>query len=173
MFLQKIREAAIRFAISFVPVKLPTTEERRVEIALYRAHPVPPPRKTCGPLIVAMLGIVGSGKSAVAQLLAQHIGGALVIEGDEIRTLLRTQGSPLEGTHKIELNVGLEMTRSKGVVILDSDYIDAPKRAMLLNYAKAEKVKVIFVRTVCDLDVMFGRIMSADAGEFFNRHALQ
>jgi len=42
------------------------------------------------PVIVAIIGLVGSGKSSVAQELAKHI-GATVIEGDDIRIELRKQ----------------------------------------------------------------------------------
>ena len=47
-------------------------------------------RKTQTPVIVAIIGLVGSGKSSVAQELAKHI-GATVIEGDDIRIELRKQ----------------------------------------------------------------------------------
>ena len=47
-------------------------------------------RKTEKPVIVAVIGLVGSGKSSVAQELAKHI-GATVIEGDDIRIELRKQ----------------------------------------------------------------------------------
>ena len=46
-------------------------------------------RKTKKPLIVAMIGLVGSGKSSVARELARHI-GATVVEGDAIRVELTT-----------------------------------------------------------------------------------
>lgn len=166
MFLQKIREAGIRYTIGFKPVELLTDKERGVEVALFRNNAVPS-RKTKRPLIVAMIGLVASGKSAVAQSLAERI-GAVVVEGDLIRTLLRSEGSRLEGAYKIEQDLGFEIIRQGGVAILDSDYIDAPKRAVLLNRAKVQGIEVVFIHTVCDLDVMFGRIMYADAGHFFN-----
>lgn len=166
MLLEKIREAGVRYAISFKPIEVFTSAERRVEVSLFRKNHVFS-RKTKRPFIIAMIGLVGSGKSAVARSLAERIGAA-IIEGDVIRTLLRSEGARLEGTYKIEQNFGFEIIRQGGVAILDSDYIDAPKRATLLHRAKVQGIEVVFIRTVCDLDIMFGRIMSADAGDFFN-----
>lgn len=167
MFLQQICETGIRYAIRFSSTKSLTNAEEGVQSYLHRQNPIPRSRKTKNPLIIAMIGLVGSGKSAVARSLALRI-GATIIEGDVIRTHLRANRSRLEGAYKIEQNLGFGIARRGGVAILDSDYIDAPKRAMLLHRAKAERVEVIFVRTVCDLDVMFGRIISTDAGNFFN-----
>ena len=49
-------------------------------------------RKTIQPLVVALVGLVGSGKSSVAQKLAPLI-GATVIGGDRIRVELRKRGN--------------------------------------------------------------------------------
>src|SRR3989338_2640014 len=52
-------------------------------------------RKTKEPVIVAMIGLIGSGKSSVATELAKHI-GATVVSGDGIRIELRKQGERYE-----------------------------------------------------------------------------
>lgn len=92
-------------------------------------------RKTKKPVIVAMVGLVGSGKSSVAGKLAEHI-GATIIEGDAIRILLRKEGERYEGTRKIAENIGQEIVRRGGNVIFDSDHIDPAKRASLRAVAK-------------------------------------
>lgn len=129
-----------------------------------------PARKTKNPMIVAMIGLVGSGKSSVAQELATEI-GAVVIEGDEIRVELRKLGEHYEKTRAIVEDLALEVVRKGGNVILDSDFIDAKKRASLYEKARKAGVRVAFVCTYADPDIMFGRTITADyrrdASDFF------
>ncbi len=127
-------------------------------------------RKTKKPLIVAMIGLVGSGKSSVARELARHIGGT-VVEGDNIRVELRKLGERYEQTRAIAENVALEIVSQGGNVILDSDFIDAKKRASLREKARKAGVRVVFICTYADFDVMVGRALTTDyrsiADDFF------
>lgn len=127
-------------------------------------------RKTAKPTIVAIVGLVGSGKSSVAKALAPLI-GATIVEGDAIRVGLRKVGERYEGAGKIAENAGLKVIGRGGNVIFDSDFVDAKKRASLHAEAKKSKARVVFVRTYCDFDVMAGRVMSAayqnKVGDFF------
>jgi energy-coupling factor transporter ATP-binding protein EcfA2 len=134
-------------------------------------------RKTRKPVIVAMVGLVGSGKSSVARALAGSI-GANVIEGDEIRVLLRKEGERYEGTRKIAENMALEIIKRGGNVIMDSDHVDAKKRASLRAKAKSAGVKLVFICTYSEdggqpgipgftLDTMIGRNMTGPTDEFF------
>jgi len=113
------------------------------------------------PVLVAMVGIVGSGKSSVARELAKHI-GAVVVEGDKIRQLLRRVGECFDNVSMIAENLAAELLKSGHNVILDSDAaVNPKKRKRLLGMAKKSGVKVFFVRTVAEQDVMFGRMLSA------------
>lgn len=118
-------------------------------------------RKTDKPVIVAMIGLVGSGKSSVAQELAKHI-GANVIEGDDIRIELRKQNERYERARAIAENVALEVVRQGGNVILDSDFVDAKKRASIREKARKAHVRLVFLCTYADFDVMVGRALTAD-----------
>ena len=118
-------------------------------------------RKTEKPVIVAMIGLVGSGKSSVANELAKHI-GATVIEGDDIRIELRKQGERYERARAVAENVSLEVVNQGGNVILDSDFIDAKKRASLREKARKVGIRVAFICTYADFDVMVGRVLTAD-----------
>lgn len=117
-------------------------------------------RKTEKPVIVAMIGLIGSGKSSVAQELAKHI-GATVIESDAIRVELRKQGEQYKHARMIAENATLEATGRGSNVVIDSDFIDAKKRASLHEKARKASIRVFFIRTFCDSDVMIGRIISA------------
>lgn len=127
-------------------------------------------RKTKKPIIVAMVGLVGSGKSSVTKALAPLI-GATIIEGDAIRIELRKVGERYESARKIAENSAMEIIKRGGNVIFDSDFIDAKKRASLAVKAKKNRTRVVFLRTYADFDVMAGRIMSATyqnkVGDFF------
>lgn len=118
-------------------------------------------RKTSKPVIVAMIGLVGSGKSSVAREFARHI-GATVVEGDEIRVELRKQDEYYEGARKIAENAALGIIEKGGNVVLDSDHIDAKRRASLREKARKAGVRVVFVCTYCDFDVMVGRVLSVN-----------
>lgn len=118
-------------------------------------------RKTKEPLIVAMIGLVGSGKTTIAKELAEQI-GANVIEADAIRVAIRQTGASYEKARKIAEDVALEIIKQDGNVILDSDFIDANKRASIREKARKVGVRLVFIRTYCDFDVAIGRILSAE-----------
>jgi predicted kinase len=115
--------------------------------------------KTRESIIVAMIGLVGSGKSSVAQELAKHIGGT-VIEGDAIRVCLRKHNERYERARAIAENAAIQVVRRGGNAILDSDFINPNKRASLREKARKEGIKVVFICTYADIDVMLGRMMT-------------
>lgn len=148
-----------------------TPEERVVQERLMATLPVQK-RKTDKQIVVPMVGLVGSGKSTVARALAAHI-GATVVEGDAIRAELRKEwGERYDRARAIAENLALEVIRRGGNVILDSDFVDAHKRASLRERVRVTGVRIIFVRTHCNLDVMVGRILTASnrdgIGDFFD-----
>ncbi len=116
-------------------------------------------RKTARPVVIALIGLVGSGKSSVAQELAKRI-GATVVVGDDIRIELRRQDASYEHASRIAGNAAREIVRKGGNVILDSDFIDT-KRASLREKLRGTGVRLLFIRTHCDRDVMLGRMMTA------------
>ena len=123
--------------------------------------------KTNKPLIVAIVGLVGSGKSSVARELAKHI-DATIVENDAIRIELRKQGEGYDRVWAIAENLAVEVVRLGGNVILDSDFVDAKKRASIRERARNVGARLVFIRTHCDFDVASKRIRQNDPGEFFN-----
>jgi len=117
-------------------------------------------RKTKRALVVAAVGLVGSGKTSVCKELAKAI-GATIVEGDAIRIELRKQNERYEGARKIAENAALEIIRQGGNVIFDSDHIDQKKRASVREKMKGSGARLVFMRTHCDLDVVVGRILTA------------
>lgn len=139
------------------------TVKERVAQANYLATLNVTKRKTGKPIIVALLGLVGSGKSSVSRELAKYI-GANVIEGDDIRIELRKMRERFERARAIAENIAFKVIQQGGNVILDSDFVDAKKRASIREKARLAGVRLVFIRTYCDLDVAVGRILTAGYG---------
>ncbi len=159
--INRLIEIILPFIIRYMVHKKETLtqKERRAQEVFLSSLQIKQ-RRTRRPVIVAMIGLVGSGKSSVAKELAGLIGTS-IIEGDKIRVLLRKEGERYEGTRKIAENAALEIIKRGGNVIMDSDYIDAKKRASLCAKAKKAKARLLFIRTYADYDVMAGRVNSA------------
>lgn len=118
-------------------------------------------RKTKKPVIVALLGLVGSGKSSISQELAPLI-GATVVESDAIRIQLRKAGEQYKYARQIAENVALEVIKRGGNAILDTDHADIKKRASTRRKAQKAGADLHFVRTSADPHVMLGRMLTSE-----------
>lgn len=126
-------------------------------------------RKTKKAFVVAFLGLVGSGKSSVAQELARQVGGT-VIEGDAIRIQLRKvderysygKRGRKSYVRQIAENAALEVLKRGGNVIFDADFSDEKKRASLKVKVVKAGARLVYVRTFTDPHVMLGRMLSAE-----------
>ena len=127
-------------------------------------------RKTDNPLIIGMVGLVGSGKSTVARELAPYL-EATIISGDDIRIELRKRGAGYDNTDTIALLLARYILLKGGNVIMDSDFSPADKREFLKNLTYHISVSTHFIRTICDIDIMIGRSFTGgydgSIGEFF------
>ncbi len=111
-------------------------------------------------LIIAMVGLVGSGKHTIARELAKDI-GAEVIDGDEIRIALRKMGKGYEKVRQVIETIAGEIIKRGRNVIFTSDFVDVQKRSAFEKKVKQFGARVAYVRTFCDQDVLIGRIISA------------
>lgn len=112
------------------------------------------------PVIIAMVGLVGSGKSSVARAIGRLVDAA-VISGDDIRVALRRQGKKYERARRIAEKIAERHLRNGKSVVLDSDFIDAQKRKSLEKKARAFGTPVFYVRAHAEPDIMIGCIISA------------
>ena len=115
-------------------------------------------RKTEKPIVVAMVGMIGSGKSSVANQLAKLI-KATVIEGDAIRVALRKKKQDYGQVRSITERATIYVLKKRGNVVLDSDYVTLQKRESLEEKVKKVQGRVLYLRTVADRDVMIERLI--------------
>jgi len=111
------------------------------------------------PKVVAIVGLVGSGKSSVARYLAKLI-GAKIISANIIRVALRKKGKGYgQVANLAEKEASIAVKRGKNV-ILDSDFVTLKKRKMLKRKI-GKAAKIFYLRTFSDRDVLIGRLISA------------
>ncbi|MBI2055154.1 MAG: ATP-binding protein, partial [Candidatus Sungbacteria bacterium] len=116
--------------------------------------------KTNNPVVVAIVGAIGSGKSTIARELKKHLGWA-VTSRDKIRVMLREKGRGFNPQKVNEVNFAMlaSILKNGGNVILDSDAVIRAKRKKLEKFARMFRAKVVYLRLICDPDVMLERIL--------------
>ncbi len=117
-----------------------------------------PKRETNSAVMVGIIGLVGSGKSTIAQALAQII-GATVIENDLIRLALRKEGMPYKYVWEIALESAYTALERESNIVFDADLVKPMQRDHLSKAAYAAGASAIFIRTICDYDVIIGRVL--------------
>lgn len=121
-----------------------------------------PKRQTKLPLVIAMVGLVGAGRSSVAAELAKQLGG-VVISSNDFRVQLRKKVGKFDQVSVRALaKVTADAVVAKGgIAILDSDNIAPDKRDELRKLSNAKNIRVIYMRVFSDLDVQIDRITKA------------
>jgi len=119
-----------------------------------------PKRKTKNPIVVAVVGLIGSGKSSVAKVLASLI-GATLIGGNEIRVMLRDKKQEYNPVRNITKKAISAALKANSNVVLDSDFIDPKKRTDFEKKLKELKTKMVYLRTWADRDTIIERLIKA------------
>lgn len=127
--------------------------------------------------IIAMVGLVGSGKSSVARYIAEQIQG-IIIRSDEIRVLLRQKELSYEYVQDISHEVVLEAFRRGFSVVVDSDFVQEEKRKIFeeeihkaeISLGLDQKVKIKYVRVYAPGDEMIGRMIAYVGGDVEGAH---
>ncbi len=117
------------------------------------------PRITKKPTAIAVVGLVGSGKSTTAKELARLI-KAIVLEDGAIRVILGKKRQSYEPSRAIVRQATLYVFRKGGNVILDSDFQDPQKRKRIEAVVKKAKGQIFYIRTVADRDEMIKRLIN-------------
>ncbi|QQG42756.1 MAG: AAA family ATPase [Candidatus Giovannonibacteria bacterium] len=111
------------------------------------------------PVVVAIVGLPGSGKSSIAEYLAKLI-GAKVISANAIRVALRKQNRGYGQVEIIMEKEALSAIKRRKNIILDSDFSDSKKRRRLERKA-GKAAKIVYIRTYANRDITIGRLLNA------------
>ncbi len=117
-------------------------------------------RRTKKPIVVAMVGLVGSGKSSVARTIATST-KATIVSGDKIRLAFTKKKQSYISVRNIAEKIVFSVLEKGGNVIIDSDFIDKEKRKNLKKRAGKIGAKLFYVRTFTERDVMIKRLIKA------------
>ncbi len=132
---------------------------------------------TSQPVLIAMTGLSGSGKSTVAHAIGQSL-GADVRSSDVTRKLLAgVEGSaPAEWQHGIYSREWTDRTyarlldeaeselRAPGAVVLDATFLDERWRNEAVARARNAGTSALFVHVTCDPNVVERRIRARASG---------
>jgi predicted kinase len=118
-------------------------------------------RRTKKPIVIAMIGLVGSDKNSVARAIAKSI-DATIIGGDKIRIALRKKNQSYTPVRSIAKEAMIYVVKKGGNVIMDSDFIDQEKRKNLKEKVGKIGAKLFYVRTFAERDVMIKRLIKAE-----------
>src|SRR3989344_9248570 len=103
-------------------------------------------RRTKTPVILAFVGITGSGKSTIAKALGKILGWK-IIEKDAIRVKLREEGFGFtpEKTDKIYYALINNAVSSGRSVILSSNFAEKNKRKKLEKFARKNGARILYL----------------------------
>ena len=143
-------------------------KEKKVLQGFLEAMQAIKPTRKIGPVVIAMVGLVGSGKSTIARELADRL-HAVIIRTDEIRGALRkVHAESLASVEVIASCLAREALLRRVNIVLDADVVTTEKKKQVERLVESFDAKLWYVRTVAEPDVMFTRAIAADYRDPFH-----
>lgn len=106
---------------------------------------LPLPRKKPGlPIMIGVVGLVGSGKTSVVKILSSKL-SLLRISTDEIRAALQKKGYNTLRTKEIATMLVDKYSTQGYSMALDGDSISLASRKFLKSYSAKHKIKLILI----------------------------
>lgn len=125
----------------------------------------------CGPVIIVMTGLSGTGKSTVARLLARVLDANLHRSDVVRKSLAGAQGSApdawksgiygeewTDATYSRLMELGEQSVARGRPVFLDATFLDAPRREQAADVARDLGVAFMLVETVCEEGALVRRL---------------
>jgi predicted kinase len=160
--LEAIAEALLPHVVDYLLTKENLNPKQQQVQKEFLAELTPTPRRTARPLIIAVIGLTGAGKSSVARELVKSIGGT-IITGKNVRRVLLEREEPVTQAPTIAEHLMIDIIQNGGNAIIDSDHInmDAKNRASLRKRAHALSARLVCIDVVCDFYIAIKRILTA------------
>jgi len=110
-----------------------------------------PAEQTAKPLIIATIGLIGSGRSTVTKMVAAKLKGAVLIKSDSARYLLKEAGLPWgDNVKQILKGVAVELLGKGYGVVFDGNAADEEDRKNISEIAEQTEASVYYVRINID-----------------------
>lgn len=104
--------------------------------------------------IVAMIGLIGSGRTTVAEMFAEKLKGAVLVKSDSARYLLKEINLPWgENVRQILKGVAVDLLGRGYGVVFDGNAADEEDRKNISEIANQTGAKVFYVRINIDLEI--------------------
>jgi predicted kinase len=150
-------------AESAKPLTAAETEVLDGYLATVHVSAVPAPR------LVAMVGLIGTFQSVVANQLAKKLRAAVVC-GNEIEKRLAAINGDRCRVRPLVEEAAIRLLRDGRHAIIDADWIDrADRESLERKLAEARFPAPRYVRTTCEPEVMFGHVLSLEIESIYRK----
>ena len=117
-----------------------------------------PPQKAKVPFLIAIIGLVGSGRTIVAKAIVEKIDGAVLVQANSARFLLREAATTWGDNVRRVLKIVAENLLSQGYgVVFDGASADVEDRQNISEIAEKTGAKVFYVRIIIDPEIAKAR----------------
>lgn len=113
-----------------------------------------PEAKANKPFIVATIGLVGSGRTTVAEKIVERLKGAVLASSNSTRYLLKQAGMPWgENVRQILKVVAVELLNRGYGVVFDGNAADEKDRKNIKDIASQSGASVSYIRINIDSEI--------------------
>jgi predicted kinase len=117
-----------------------------------------PSTKPTRPFVVAMIGLPGSGRTTIAEMLTERLSGSVLLSSNSVRFLLKEAGMSWgENVRQVLKYVGQKLLADGYGVIFDGNTADEEDRRNIQEITGSSDVKVSYVRINIDPEVAKAR----------------
>lgn len=113
-----------------------------------------PVKKVDKPFIVATIGLIGSGRTTVAQMVVEKLKGAVLVKSDSARYLLKETGLPWgDNVRQILKGVAIDLLGRGYGVVFDGNAADEEDRKNIGEIVGRTGASVYYVRINVDPEI--------------------